>query len=349
MKRLFPILLSLVCLFPLTSQAVDVDNLYSASVIANGNQSNRTLQKVAFAEVLVKVSGNSIIARNSVIKKALVSARDYLVKQSEKRIEGKRYLQASFNEQKVNRLLRSSQFGVWGKNRPQQVIWLVVDENFNRSVKGESDRQYSAFISAIKQQAETRAIPMLFPVMDLDDQLQVSSADLWGQFTDPIEQASARYGADNYMIAKIIKNVDDYQLSWSLYGRNSKNQPYEIWLNGKSQGLLGPLGIDLANKVANHLGDRYSVKVSGNNETVFLNIDHVIDIKDYAKLIEMFTAMSAVAQADLTAVTGSSIQLKLTLLGTQQDLLKELSLDPRINSVQNAFGDSSFEWAGNNK
>ena len=108
------------------------------------------------------------------------------------------------------------------------------------------------------------------------------------------------------------------------------------------------LGSELANNVANFLGEKYSVKASGNNETVFLNIDHVVSVSDYAKLIEMFSAMTAVAQAELVSVTGSSAQLKLTLLGNQQDLLTELSLDSRLNSVQNAFGDTSFEWAGSN-
>ena len=348
MKRLFPLLLSLLTLFPLASQAADVENLYSAAITAD-NQSNQQLQKMAFSEVLVKVSGNALIADDTIIQKALANTRQYLVKQSESRTDGKHVLEASFNEQKVNRLLRSSnQFGVWGKNRPQQVIWLVVDENFQRSLKGEGDVSYSEFIQTVKQQSAMRAVPLLFPVMDLDDQLAVSSTDLWGQFTTPVEKASERYSADNYIIAKIIKNTDDYQLQWSLYGRNSKNKPYEIWLNGTTQGTLVTLGSELANNVANFLGEKYSVKASGNNETVFLNIDHVVSVSDYAKLIEMFSAMTAVAQAELVSVTGSSAQLKLTLLGNQQDLLTELSLDSRLNSVQNAFGDTSFEWAGSN-
>jgi len=344
MKRLFPILLSVLSLLPLTARAVEVEHLYSASVMAVDNQSNRTLQKVAFAEVLVKVSGNATIAANPVIKKALVNAREYLVKQAEERVDGERYLQASFNEQKINRLLRSSEFGVWSQNRPQQVIWLVVDEDFSRSVKGESDTDYADFINAIKAQASKRAIPVLFPVMDLDDQLQVSSSDLWGQFTDPVELASARYGADNYIIAKIIKQDDDYQLTWSMYGRNNSNQPYEIWLNGQGEGELTAIGTALTDSLANHLGERYSVKASGKDEVVFLNVDAVTDIADYAKLIAMFSELSAVAQVDLDTVTGSSVQLKLVLLGTQQDLLTELSLDQRIQSAENAFGDMNFQW-----
>ncbi|KXO09909.1 hypothetical protein AKG98_1005 [Moritella sp. JT01] len=344
MKRLFPILLSLLSLLPLTARAVEVEHLYSASVMAVNNQSNRTLQKVAFAEVLVKVSGNAEIATNPVIKKALINAREYLVKQAEERVDGERYLQASFNEQKINRLLRSSEFGVWSQNRPQQVIWLVVDENFSRSVKGENDRDYADFIDAIKAQANKRGIPVLFPVMDLDDQLQVSSSDLWGQFTDPVELASTRYGADNYIIAKIIKQNDDYQLNWSMYGRNNNNQPYEVWLNGQGQGELAAIGTKLTDSLANHLGERYSVKASGKDEVVFLNVDAVTDITDYAKLIAMFSELSAVAQVDLDTVTGSNVQLKLVLLGTQQDLLTELSLDQRIQSTENAFGDTNFQW-----
>jgi len=348
MKRLFPILLSLLSLLPLTTRAVEVEHLYSASVMAVGNQTNRDLQKVAFAEVLVKISGNATIATNPVIKKALLRAREYLVKQAEERVDGERYLQASFNEQKINRLLRSSEFGVWSQNRPQQVLWLVVDENFSRSVKGENDTDYADFINAIKVQANKRGIPVLFPIMDLDDQLKVSSSDLWGQFTDPVELASTRYAADNYIIAKIIKQNDDYELNWSMYGRSNTNQPYEIWLNGQGQGELESIGIALTNNLANHLGERYSVKASGNNEVVFLNVDAVTGITDYAKLIEMFSELSAVAQVDLEIVSGSSIQLKLVLLGTQDDLLTELSLDQRIQSSENALGDMNFQWNATN-
>ena len=344
MKRLFPILLSLLSLLPLTTRAVEVEQLYSASVMAENNQSNRTLQKVAFAEVLVKVSGNATITADPVIKKALINARQYLVKQAEERVDGERYLQASFNDQKINRLIRSSEFGVWSPNRPQLIVWLVVDEDFSRSVRGESDSDYAEFIDAIKAQANKRAIPVLFPVMDLDDQLQVSSRDLWGKFTDPVELASTRYAADNYIIAKIIKQNDDYKLDWSMYGRSNSKQAYEVWLNGQGQGALTVIGTELTDNLANHLAERYSVKASGNNEVVFLNVDAVSGITDYAKLIEMFSELSAVAQADLEAVSGSSIQLKLVLLGTQQDLLMELSLDQRIQSSENAFGDMNFQW-----
>ncbi|MDX2322324.1 MAG: DUF2066 domain-containing protein [Moritella sp.] len=344
MKRLFPILLSLLSLLPLTTRAVEVEQLYSASIMAVGNQSNRDLQKVAFAQVLVKVSGNANIAADPVIRKALINAREYLVKQAEERIDGERYLQASFNDKKINRLLRSSEFGVWGQNRPQQIVWLVVDEDFNRSVRGETDGDYAKFIDAIKTQANQRAIPVLFPVMDLDDQLQVSSSDLWGQFTDPVELASTRYAADNYIIAKIIKQNDDYKLTWSMYGRSNSNQPFEIWLNGEGQGQLAKIGTALTNSLANHLAERYSVKASGNNEVVFLNVDAVNGITDYAKLIEMFSELSAVAQVELEAVAGSRMQLKLVLLGTQQDLLTELSLDQRIKSSKNAFDDMNFQW-----
>ena len=348
MKRLFPILLSLLSLLPLTAQAVEVEQLYSASVMAVDNKSNRDLQKVAFAEVLVKVSGNANIAADPVIKKALINTREYLVKQAEERVDGERYLQTSFNEKKINRLLRSSGFGVWSQNRPQQIVWLVVDENFSRSIKGESDSDYAEFIDAIKAQANKRAIPVLFPVMDLDDQLQVSSSDLWGQFTDPVELASTRYAADNYIIAKLIKQNEDYQLNWSMYGRNNSNQPFEIWLNGQGQGELATIGTALTDSLANHLGERYSVKASGNNEIVYLNVDAIDGITDYAKLIEMFSELSAVAQVDLETVSGSSLQLKLVLLGTQQDLLTELSLDQRIKSSKNTFDDMNFQWSAIN-
>ena len=344
MKRLFPILLSLLSLFPLTIRAVEVENLYSTSVMAVDEQSNYDLQKVAFAEVLVKVSGNSAVATDPVIKKALIKAREYLVKQAEERIDGERYLQVSFNEQKVNRLLHSSEFGLWSQNRPQQVVWLVVDENFSRSVKGENDGDYAEFINSIKTQANKRGIPVLFPVMDLDDQLQVSSADLWGQFTDPVELASKRYAADNYIIAKIIKQTDDYKLNWSMYGRSNSNQAYETWLDGAEIGGLASIGSELADTLADHLAERYSVKASGNNEVVYLNVDAVTGIADYAKLMAMFSELSAVAQVDLNTVTGSSVQLKLVLLGTQQDLLMELSLDQRIKSSKNVFDDMNFQW-----
>lgn len=344
MKRLLPVLLSLMSVTPLAASAVEVANLYSSSVVAVDAQSNRDLQKVALAEVLVKVSGNPLIAKDPVIKKTLIKAREYLLKQSQENIDGERHLHVSFNEQKVNRLLRSSEFGVWSQNRPQQILWLVVDEDFSRSVKGENDTDYADFINAIKEQADKRGVPVLFPVMDLDDQLQVSSSDLWGQFTDPIELASTRYAADNYIIAKMIKQQDGYKLNWSLYGRNNSNEAYEIWLTDSDQGDLSEMGVKLSSRLADHLGDRYSVKASGNNEVVYFNVDAINGISDYAKLIEMFSALSAVAQVDLERVSGSSIQLKLVLLGTQEDLLMELSLDQRIQSGKNTFDDMNFQW-----
>lgn len=344
MKRLFPILLSLLALLPLTTSAVEVKNLYSASVTAVDDESNRDLQKLALARVLIKVSGNVDIASDPVIKKVLPNARQYLVKQVQGKIDGKAYVQASFNEKKVNQLLRNSELAVWSQNRPQQVIWLVVDDNFRRSIKGENDSSYADFINAIKADANDRGIPVLFPIMDLDDEEKVTSTDLWGQFTAPVELASKRYAADNYIIAKIIKRQGDYKLDWTMYGRNNSNQAYAVWLEGSGIGELEPIGTELADSLANFLAQRYSVTASGNNEVVFLNIDTVAGIADYANLIDMFAELSSVVQVELDSVTRSGLQLKLVLLGSQQDLLTELSLDPRIQSQINVFDDINFQW-----
>ncbi len=346
MKSLRHVFLLLLCCVPLFAGAAEVSELYSSKVEVSATNNAWLNQRKALSEVLVKISGNSAVLKNEVIKKALQRARDYIVKQGEVTLDGQKYFQAQFNKEKINQLLRTSHFGIWGKKRPQQVIWLVVDENFQRSVRGELDTDYAPFIDAVKQHSHTRAVPMLFPLMDLDDDMMINSSDLWGQFTDPVAQASQRYGADNFVIAKIIKNRQDYQINWSLYGRNSKSQPYDIWLNGNFQGQLEELGYSLSEKVANFLGSRYSVKDSGSNEQLLLTIDRVNSVSSYARLMKLLAAMPAIASVELASVRGSSVELNVTLIGSRTDLEQEISLEPNLRVIQDELGDRSYEWSG---
>ncbi|MCF6239263.1 MAG: DUF2066 domain-containing protein, partial [Candidatus Marinimicrobia bacterium] len=120
-------------------------------------------------------------------------------------------LQLIFNENELNRSLIELGLPVWGKSRPEILLWLAVEDGGVRSIVGENDID-SELPSILKQALTKRGLSLLIPLMDLQDQTQVSFADLWAGFAEPILKASQRYGTQVVVIAKIIRKKNGEML-----------------------------------------------------------------------------------------------------------------------------------------
>ena len=58
----------------------------------------------------------------------------------------------------------------------------------------------------LKQTAKERGVPLSLPLMDLTDNVNISTYDVWGRFVEPLRKASTRYGVDNIIGARVYRN-----------------------------------------------------------------------------------------------------------------------------------------------
>ncbi|UAA40333.1 DUF2066 domain-containing protein [Paraneptunicella aestuarii] len=207
----FTTVYSVAALFATGVAADVVTGLYEARVPVS-SQSNSAQQiaiQQAFGQVLIKVSGTKAILDSDDIKDDIKRARQYVRQYQFENENNELYLVASYEPEKVDNLIRNSNFPIWGSYRPATLIWLAEEsENLERQLY--SEHTETELKSAIQKGVKRRGLSLVFPVLDLSDLNQAGLYDVWGQFTDNIVAASSRYNVEAVMSARVYpeQNLD---------------------------------------------------------------------------------------------------------------------------------------------
>ncbi len=94
--------------------------------------------------------------------------------------EPARLLKVTFDRNAVERLLREKRLPVWDANRPGALVWIGVDQASHRRLGMPDDD--TALYSVLTDSSGGRGVPLIFPLMDLEDQTLLQVADIWGDF-----------------------------------------------------------------------------------------------------------------------------------------------------------------------
>ena len=173
------------------------------------DQTQRTQQnalKKALRQVFVKMSGSTSVLDNAGVRAALSSPQSLLRSYRfafDK--EDRTYYVAEFDQAKLNELLQREMLPLWGDRRPETIVWLAQeDENETRVILDESLN--TELQHTLKQTAKERGVPLSLPLMDLTDNVNISTYDVWGRFVETLRKASTRYSVDNIIGARVYRN-----------------------------------------------------------------------------------------------------------------------------------------------
>ncbi|MBX3709793.1 MAG: DUF2066 domain-containing protein [Gammaproteobacteria bacterium] len=219
-KRLF-IAFLMAFFFPITpALAVKVVNLYQASisVISQSGDIKEQAIKEGFLEVLIKVSGDPQIDKNPIIRASLKKAEYYVQEYSYSLAtpDSSQYLlQILYERNDVDRLLRKANVAYWGENRPLVLVWLVVT-NQERDADIVTHERPSGIYASIRQESKKFGLPLIFPMMDVDEVNQVSPNDITVLSMSTLKKAAKRYSPDALLIGEITEHDQNVQSQWQL-------------------------------------------------------------------------------------------------------------------------------------
>ena len=251
-----------MAVLPLTCVSIEVDDLYVAEVLVPNESSAhlRAAGKAGLMQVLVRVSGDAQLEEHPLVKKALRRPADYYYQYSFESTDrslpvtgGKgpaQLLRLNFEPSAVARLLREAGLPVWGSNRPSVLLWIVISEGVDRRIVNETD--VSEIVASLSVQAKSRGLPVLFPILDLEDTARISAAEVWGAFLKRIGQASERYEPDVVLTARIREESGRWVAKWSY--RLDDNW-FSVELGAMS---ISDLAKQLVDRIADELAARYS-------------------------------------------------------------------------------------------
>ena len=237
-------------------------------------------------------------------------------------------LEVAFSGSRLEEDLRARDVPVWGERRPELLLWIGVDDGRDRYIVGEEDGEDAR--QALVARAERRGLPLLLPLLDLEDRDRVDFIDIRGPFLDAIERASARYGADTRLVGYISRRSDEEWVGeWTLTDGDRETD----WrLRAPDRDSLLAAGVDgatdrIAAAAAGRTGERLALAV---------HVGAVTALSDYVRVAEYLDGLARVARAEPVQLAGNSVRFELDFEGSLAELRRTIAtstlLDPAVSS-----------------
>jgi len=340
MLELFTSLLLLFALGTTTWAATEV-SLYQERIIVSGNASQKEQSsaiELAFKRLLVRVTGISEALQEPTIVAELDKGSRYL---SSFRFEASgefftnilgekvatKAMVLDFDEATVNGLLIQNRLPVWGARRPDVLIWLADRLDGQDHIL--ADNETTELAQLVSAEAAGRGVPLLFPIMDLTDTLNLSFADVNGLFSQDIEAASGRYSAEAVLAGRIVQRVNDYSADWLLLFKGERIRLPEV------KGTLADIVTDGINMVAERLSEQYAFVLDplllG---TIRLQVVNINDLAEFAAIERYLQTLNLITGITVRHFGASDIVFDLTISGDRMQLADLLNLDGQLVPIE---------------
>ncbi|MCD9538739.1 DUF2066 domain-containing protein [Photobacterium carnosum] len=335
----FALLFLAVLVLPV--QAATVNDLYRTQVtlIGSDQQADQAAREQGLANVLVKISGNTDILNNATIKTAITNSGRYVSQLGYSQVDGQRAINLSFDKNQIKQLLIKSKASIWKDQRPNILVWMVDNDGQQRNILW--DQSTNALVNDTKQAADSRGLPLTFPVGDITDETAVNASDLWGGFIDPIAVASTRYHADGLLLVKAQQQPDgNVSLNWQFYPQQpSKIATAEVQpITGTTSGTLAQSSNKMINQVTDYLANKYAVVLGGvAGGKVNIEVDNIQSTENFFALEKMLNGLTTVNSANAMRIKGDSVIFQLNLQGSEQAFHQEISHDDQVRQTQSAI------------
>lgn len=313
-------------------QATEVGDLYQADAPAAGRTAAHQKQAIAEAlrQVAMKVSGRFDLKAEQI--SGLLARADTMV-QSYAFVGGGRgeplRMQVSFDAVAVNAGLQQSGLPVWGSNRPEVLMWLVVEEGGKRRFA--SPELDAALLQQVKELSRQRGLPFALPLNDVQDMQSISAADVWAGFLDNVRLASERYHPDITVLVKAYKAGLLWQGDWQIVAVGGTRT--QDFTGPDMESVIEP-GISwVIQDIASVYAKAVQPSVAKGDAPLVFRITGVNSLKDYAAVQAYLKRLVVIRGVDVKEVGAGSLTLGITSDTQIDTLLQTLKADGRLVEV----------------
>jgi hypothetical protein len=328
------------------AKAVEVSDLYLVKwPVAEQSKTARWKAALAgFKEVLVRKSGSRTILQSYQVQQAYSKVTSYLqsFEYTRQQVDGDGlpYMISLYYEPRlIDNLIKDSKMTLWGSSRPVTILWIAVEQGFKRRIlKDETDNESPPnakitndnhkaenLAASIGKNAIRRGLPIISPLMDLEDELVVSISDVWGRFPSTILQASQRYSADSVLLGRLRKNGKLWRGEFT-YINQLVQSSFDVSAKQPQQVIA-----QMMDKLAELLCDKYCVvEEMGQKNEILMNVSGISNFKKFKKAEGYLNKLSAIKQIDVVKINQHNVIFKLTLLGQIGSLIEGISLSQHL-------------------
>lgn len=337
-----------MCLLLLTTnlQAVVVEDLYTIELPVPDQTTSQRLEKFkqAFSDVIVKVSGSTEVLQHVGMKRPLKSSSRYVHQfryvtykdEADENFEGGQlFLSVTFNQDAIENLLRSNDIPVWGKERPSTL--LLISYQLNKKTSVVSSDTTPEIVDELEMLAQKKGLPVLFPLMDLEDRLQFGVQDITRSNRDNIAIATARYSPDATLTGKVSGRAGKgWQAEWQLsFSDRLYNWSFRA---GSRQDLMN----QAVSQLVQTLAQEYALEsVPVLDEEILFTVDQVEQLTDHTKVLSYLKSLDAVESVRPVLIVQDSVTYRLKLRNSTEDFSRLIALSyvleqlelPQINAA----------------
>jgi len=312
------------------SYAAIVEGLYESEVIVpnQGRKARSQAMSTALAEVFSKVSGKPDAMNTPGLAEAILKPALYVQQYRYKKLQQQsrdasvrqELIWFRFDEGAINAVLRQNSVPVWGKTRPATLIWLALEDGGGRYLLG--GENLLDIQDMLASEARRFGVKLIVPLLDLEDQMALRFADVWGNFQEAISNASTRYQADAILVGRAVVSRDnEWEIKWVLYENGQATtwgvQSMEVE-DVISSGIIGTLEI---------LASRFnSIFATGNEGSVRITITDVKTLQGFARVSRYLKSLEQVTNIQPSSLKVDQISFDLELRGNAQGLAQTIAL-----------------------
>lgn len=339
----YRLILIFLCLLHVGAYA-QLPDLYAGEVkVADESPEARNIALgELMGEVMVRVSGRSDIMSGEAAK-ALLKEAPSLVQQFRYRtVESstdvvappEKYLSARFDAAALQRLMTQQGLPVWTGKRPRVLVWIAVEVGANRHLLNVAEDPDVG--QALQRRAQARGMPLQLPLLDLQDQSAITSADVWADYAAAIREASQRYPHDVVLTARVRKQAEDFwSADWTLW-RDENQRKFSTREKTLAQVLAS--GIDTAQDL---LAMRLATHVASTRNVPRISVEGIYSLADYAQLMKLLNGMPRVGTVDVLEVDGERLLLGIQSSDNPDVLMQNLAVLPDLRQLPGRGGSVS--------
>lgn len=345
------LLLIIICLFCGVCSAEASTGLSSATVIVS-DRSDAVRHKAfeqAFARVMVRMSGNPTIMTIPQVQNSLADIKQFVVSYSYqvKNLDSVQsrvlVLQVVFDSVAIKHLLQSTGQVYWRGVRPTTLVLVKCADGEHEVVL--SSEETKSILQHFRRAAHQVGLDVLFPTMDLSDQMNLTDKGMLHIGARQIRQLMQRYQVKSILVVHWNHtNTSLMQMDWSLW---LLSQHYQ-WQSSAPDRLQAiQFGM---NHLLELLARQYAViNTPKLQNDVLVRINDVQGLQDYLQVVDDLRSLPSVNRVAVKDMASNALLLQLSVSGGVHVLIKALRTEPALvpESVPANTGDVSmlfYRW-----
>ena len=260
----------------------------------------------ALESVLLERSGDRDLLTHPAVVAALETARSSLSLYQFELIDGQMRFVAHIDPAIIESLIKEANGTLWAEPPPPLLLWLVIDDVDGRRFGNTPAEQ--PLWEALDVAFTELGVSLRQPLYDLPDAVLVSPETLWRRDYGPIVEASARYGASQIMMGRLIAlSAGRYIGEW-IYRDETVEQSISVQA-ASTLALVEP-GLALA---MGEVRRQYAVALSENNDqgTLRVRVRNVVSLRDYQAVTRLMAGIQTLDHVRPVAVEGDTLTLEL--------------------------------------